>query len=161
MECILPAYCLSQPLLLLLSFSSHQRLRNAAHNLLAVSNLALIGYTVFLNRQVYALYLLGKQLHMQLISWKDYFSPALFMVGLCMTLPSLALFYRIRGSRVYTALMLALLYLTFPPFSWNITGAAMKTAYYACVLCSVYALLWLLKMLPNQSRKQTCILPSS
>jgi hypothetical protein len=47
-----------------------------------------------------------------------------------------------------------LIFWVFPPFSWNVFAIGYKIPAYFCLLCSAYALLWLLNQLPHQSRPQ-------
>ena len=154
LEFIKIAYCVSIPLLLLLSFITIAGLNKHAINLISLTNILLIGYSFYLGWQLLAMYQLARQFSSGQHSMSYTDSGILIRMGLVMLLPLLSLQPRIRANRIFTFALLALLFWVFPPFSWNVYGIGYKIPAYFCLLCSAYALLWLLNQLPHQSRPQ-------
>lgn len=154
LEFIKIAYCISIPLLLLLSFISIAGLNKHAINLISLTNILLIGYSFYLGWQMMAMYQLAKQFSIDRHSMSDENTVILLKVGLVMIMPLLSLHPYIRRNRIFTFALLVLIFWVFPPFSWNMYGIGYKIPAYFCLLCSAYALLWLLNQLPHQSRPQ-------
>jgi len=144
------AYCISVPVLLLLSWFSKSR--HFFMNVLAVSNLLLIGYGVFLIRQLTGWYQLAKQLHIDHARLDAYLSTIdKVRLSLIVLLPLLGFIRIVQKSRAYSIVLLSLVYWNNPVHYWNTYDLFDKIAVYFCLLCSGYALLWLLKKLPYQS----------
>ncbi len=154
LEFIKIAYCVSIPLLLLLSFISIADLNKHAINLISLTNILLIGYSFYLGWQLLAMYQLAKQFSGEHHGLTETNTGLLFRMGLVMLLPLLSLHTRMRRNRIFSFALLVLLFWVFPPFSWNVYGVGYKIPAYFCLLCSAYALLWLLNQLPHQSRPQ-------
>lgn len=151
-EFIKIAYCVSIPLLLLLSFISFAGINKHATNLISLSNILLIVYSFYLGWQLLAMYQLAMKFSTGDHSM-DYTDTGILMrMGLVILLPLLSLHPRIRRNRIFTFALLVLLFWVFPPFSWNVFDIGYKIPVYFCLLCSAYALLWLLNQLPHQSR---------
>ncbi len=122
-------------------------------NVLAVSNLLLIGYAVFLIRQLAGWYQLAKQLHIDHTKLDTNVSTIdKVRLSLIVLLPLLGLIRIVQKSRAYSIVLLSLVYWNNPVNYWNTYDLFNKIAVYFCLLCSGYALLWLLKKLPYQSQ---------
>lgn len=143
------AYCISVPIFLLLSW--FYKSRHFFMNVLAVSNLLLIGYAVFVVRQLSGWYRLAKQLHIDHTNIDAYVGTMdKIRLSLIVLLPFLGLIRIIQRSRIYSIILLSLVYWNNPIHYWNTFDLFNKIAVYFCLLCSGYALLWLLKKLPYQ-----------
>jgi hypothetical protein len=144
------AYCITVPFFLL--FSLFPGYRHFFMNVLVVSNLLLVGYSMFVIRQLYALYQLAKQLGLDTVKvdMSDYVVDTIRLL-LIIVLPFFSLTGRFQKSRFFSILLVFLLYWNNPVFTWNTFDLFSKIPAYFCLLCSGYALLWLLKKLPYQS----------
>jgi hypothetical protein len=149
MEFIQIAYCVTVPVLLLLSWLGSRKY--FFMNVLAVSNLLLIGYSYFLIRQLIGLYQLSKQFHIPHQKTDVLLDLSMLRLFLVVILPILSLVPRINKSHLFSIVLLTLLYWNTPLFSWNSYDLFTKIPMYVCLLCSGYALLWLLNKLPYQS----------
>jgi hypothetical protein len=145
------AYCSGIPVLILLSWISRYGLKKYCINLIAVSNVLLIGYAVYLVRQLFGLYHLAKQLYGDFNHIPYHYIGLMIHLLLIIFLPLLALHGQVRKNRVFTVALLLLLYSAFPVSSWNLYDIPFKILSYLCLLCSAYALAWLLNKLPYQS----------
>lgn len=151
LEFIKTAFCAGIPLLLLLSRFGTTFTCRVSANLLAVFNVLLIGHSIFLSRQLIAVYLLTRTMgdhpgpFLQDNNW------LIIRLGLIVVLPLLTIWRDIRNSPWFSVIMLLLLLWVFPPWTWNLFDLPVKLASFFCLVCSAYALLWLLKRLPNQS----------
>ncbi|NCI47151.1 hypothetical protein [Sediminibacterium soli] len=150
-EFIKIAYCISAPVFLVYSLLPGARWRGIAVNLVAVSNLLLIGNTVFLGRQLYGLYELARVVHIEPSPAvePDYWQS--LRLWLILLLPLLSLVAGIRRNRWFSLLLLVLFYSFYTPYTWNFFDSLSKAIVYACLFCGVYALLWLCNQLPCQS----------
>lgn len=154
LEFIKTAYCVSIPLLLLFSFISFSGLNKYALNLISLSNILLIGYSFYLGWQLLAIYEMAKKMEISHSSTDQPAIGLMIKLALICFLPLLSLHPFIRRNRIYTLALLVLLCWVFPPFSWNVFDISYKIPVYFCLLCSAYALFWLLNQLPHQSRPQ-------
>ena len=148
MEFIKIAYCITVPFLLLLSVIGWKK---NSTNLLAVTNILLIGHSVFLARQLVGMYQLAKSFS---INYHDFLSGQEgFIIRLlaAVLLPLFSLHSFFRKNRVFSFCLVLLMYTLFPLSTWNTYNLAFKILPYLCLLCSAYALLWLLNKLPYQS----------
>jgi len=151
MDFIKIAYGVTIPVFLLLIWIRRQPMKNYAINLLAVSNILLIGNSVFLSRQLIGAYQLAKQFS---INYHHFFSLTdgfVIRLLLLIFLPLLSLISLFRKNQLFSIVLVVLVYWTSPVSSWNTYGLLFKIAGYLCLLCSVYALGWLLNKLPYQS----------
>ncbi len=149
MEFIQIAYCVTVPFFLALSWGT--RKNHFYMNLLAVSNILLIGYSVFVIRQLVGLYQLSKQLQIEHKPADELLDLSSIRLLLVIVLPFLSLLPRINKSHLFSLGITGLLYWNNPVFSWNTFDLFTKIPLYGSLLCSAYALLWLLKKLPYQS----------
>ena len=154
LEFIKIAYCVSIPLLLLLSYSSFLNWQKYAINLISLSNILLIGYSIYLAWQLVAMYQFAKQFSLDQNTETHFDMVILARMALVFLLPFFSLHRAIRRNRIYTLAMVMLLFWVFPPFSWSVFDMGYKIPAYFCLLCSAYALFWLLNQLPHQSRPQ-------
>ncbi|MES2373510.1 MAG: hypothetical protein V4557_13100 [Bacteroidota bacterium] len=148
MEFIKIAYCITVPFLLFLSMVGWKR---NSINVLAVTNVLLIGHSVFLTRQLMGMYQLIKSLS---LDYGDYLSGQQgFIIRLLavILLPLLSLHSFFRKNRFFSLCITVLIVTVFPLSTWNTYGLTFKILPYLCLLCSGYALLWLLNKLPYQS----------
>ena len=151
MEFIKIAYCVSIPVLLLFARLGRPELKKYCINLLAVSNVLLIGHSVFLVRQLIGAYQLAKSFSMD---YKHIFNESeglMTRLLLVIFLPLLSLGKYFRKNQIFSLIVWALLYSTFPVSSWNLYDLLFKIPAYLCLLCACYALFWLLHKLPYQS----------
>lgn len=157
MQFIQVAYCTTVPLLLIALWMIPKPYRKVLLNIVAVSNFLLIGYSLFLIRQLVGLYQLSQQF--QVDARADKFTIDLPAVRLLLViiLPLLFLYKPLRHSWLLTGILLVLLYWNNPVYSWNDYDLFTKIPVYLSLFSSGYALLWLLKQLPHQSRKESCI----
>ncbi len=157
MQFIQVAYCSTIPLLLMALLVIRKPDRKILLNILAVSNFLLIGYSLFLIRQLLGLYRLSQQF--QVNDAANSFTMDLPAVRLLLVivLPFFFLYKPLRKSSLLTVVILVLLYWNNPVYSWNDYDLFTKIPVYLSLFSSGYALLWLLKQLPHQSRKESCI----
>jgi hypothetical protein len=143
------AYCISVPFFLLLSWFSKSR--HFFMNLLAVSNLLLMGYAFFLVKQLAGWYRLARQLPIDHAKLDAYVSTTdKVRLSLIVLLPFLGFIKTVQKNRIYSIALLSLVYWNNPVSYWNTYDLFNKIAVYFCLLCSGYALLWLLNKLPYQ-----------
>lgn len=144
------AYAVTVPVLLTASMFTASRYGRTALNIMAVSNLLLIINSWFLGKQLYGFYELAQSLNLQ--PPKDIepdYRLALDVYGVLL-LPLLSCFRVIRNSRLFTLVLLLLLYDFYKPASWYLYDMSAKVIMYVCLLCIGYATLWLLNHLPHQ-----------
>lgn len=153
LEFIKISYCVSIPLLLLVSWLSYESWKKYSVNLISISNILLIGYSFYLGWQLLAIYRLAKQFSVNHPLMEQPLTGIIGPVWVCL-LPLLSLHSGMRRNRLFTMGMVGLLFSVFPPFSWNVYDIGFKIPAYFCLMCSAYALLWLLNQLPHQSRPQ-------
>jgi hypothetical protein len=151
MEFIQIAYCCTVPFLLLMIVWKN-RYRFFCRNLMAVSLFLLIGHSVFLMRQLSALYQLSKQWQLQASSVSPVAGSTLIRMLLVIVLPFLSLLPGFRKSVVLGVVMLVLLYLNDPPYTWNSFDLFNKIPVYVSLVSATYGLFWLLNLLPYQTR---------
>ena len=150
MEFIKIAYCISFPILLFIILSRQYPWRNYAINLLAISNILLIGNSIFLLRQLMGMYQLGKQFFVINTSQTIELNGMMIRILLVIFLPFLAFHKYFRSNLLFSLLLAVLVYWTFPYFTWNTFDLFFKILGYLCLLCSVYAFCWLFNKLPFQ-----------
>lgn len=148
------AYCCTVPFLLLFSWIGKKKNTFLLINSIAVSNLLVMGYAVFLIRQMIGLYQLGKQLQISPQGPPPPIDIAAMRLLLVMILPFLSLLKPVRNNRLFSLLLLGLLYWNNPVTYWNTYDLFTKIPVYLSAFCAGYALLWLMKQLPYQSRLQ-------
>lgn len=150
LEFIKIAYIITVPLWLLLSIAGTSYWKKKGINLLAVTNLLLIGNSVFVCWQLISLYRFALSLG---IEYKPAGSERGFAIELALMvlLPLLALHGYFRKKIMYSLLMLVVMCRFYPPATWHSYDLVYKIMTYLCLLCAAYALLWLLKKLPYQS----------
>jgi hypothetical protein len=149
MEFIKIAYCVTVPLLLFCAWL--RSWRKWAINTLAVTNLLLIGNSVFLVKQLWGFYRLaqyfpappGTDLNPDIVASIHLLSVIL--------LPFFSLIARLRRNQWFSLLVFLVLYKFYPLSTWNFFDLATKIPQYFCLLCASYALLWLFNRLPYQS----------
>lgn len=151
LEFIKVAYCVTVPVLLLLTLISNEQYKKYCTNLLVVSNLLLIGYSVYLIRQLLGLYQLGQQFGYGKGYLPETNIYSMIRLLLIIFLPFFLLHKQLGKNKLVTLFLVVLLYNVFPVFSWNTFGLPFKITGYFCLLCSAYGLLWLLNKLPYQS----------
>lgn len=157
MQFIQVAYCTTVPFLLMALWVTRKSDKKIFLNILAVSNLLLIGYSLFLVRQLVGLYQLSQQFQVNDTAGKFTMDLPAVRLLLVIILPIFFLYKPLRHSWLLTVLILVLLYWNNPVYSWNDYALFTKIAVYLSLFSSGYALLWLLKQLPHQSRKESCI----
>lgn len=157
MQFIQVAYCTTVPLLLITQWVTRKPYRNLLLNILAVSNFLLIGYSLFQIRQLVGLYQLSQQFQVNDTARRFTMDLPAVRLMLVIILPVLFLYKPLRHSRPLTWIILILLYWNNPLYSWNDYDLFTKIPVYLSLFSSGYALLWLLKQLPHQSRKESCI----
>ena len=152
MDFIKVAYCVTIPILLLLAWLSRSPWKKYSINLLAVSNLLLIGNSVFLVRQLIGAYQLARQFS---IDYKNLFGSVdgsfISRFIMIIFLPLLFVNKNFRKNQLFSLILSALVYSVYPVSSWNTYDLLFKIPAYLCLLCAGYALLWLLNKLPYQS----------
>lgn len=157
MQFIQVAYCTTVPLLLITQWVTPKPYSNLLRNILAVSNFLLIGYSLFLIRQLVGLYQLSQQFQVNDTAGRFTMDLPAVRLMFVIILPVLFLYKPLRHSRPLTWVILILLYWNNPLYSWNDYDLFTKIPVYLSLFSSGYALLWLLKQLPHQSRKESCI----
>lgn len=148
MEFIKIAYCITVPFLLVLSVIGWKQ---NSINLLAVTNILLIGHSVFLTRQLIGMYQLMKSFSIEYYDFLSGQQGLIIRMMAVILLPLFSLHSFFRKNRVFSLGLVILLYIIFPLSTWNTYDLAFKILPYLCLLCSAYALLWLLNKLPYQS----------
>lgn len=151
MEFIKIAYCVTVPLLLSYAWFSRGSNKDRAINLLAVTNLLLIGNTVFMTRQFWGFYQLSLYLPAPPpVSFQPNIVSTVQLL-LVFLLPLFSLIRNFRKSSWFSLLVWAAVYSFFPYSTWNFYDLETKIMMYLCMVCVVYALLWLCNRLPYQS----------
>jgi hypothetical protein len=145
------AYCITIPVLVLLAWLPNSGRKKISINLITVTNLLLIAHSVFLVKQLAGAYQLAKTYS---IDYKQFLGGTnlAIRIGLIIFLPVFSLAPVFRRNQLFSILLVGLLYSVYPFSSWNNYDLVFKIAGYLCLLCSGYALLWLLNKLPYQSR---------
>lgn len=151
MEFIKIAYCVTIPFLLFFASLGKSESKKFSINLLAVSNVLLIGHSVFLVRQLIGAYQLAKSLSIDYRYHFDESNGLLIRILMVIFCPLLSLNKYFRENQLFSLVLLALLYSLFPFSSWNTYGLLFRIPAYLCLLCAGYALFWLLNKLPYQS----------
>lgn len=157
MQFIQVAYCTTVPLLLMVLWVTRRSDKKVLLNILAVSNFLLIGYSLFLIRQLVGLYQLSQQFQVNDRVGRVTIDLPVVRLLLVILLPIFFLYKPLRHNRLLTLVTLVLLYWNNPVYSWNDYDLFTKIPVYLSLFSSGYALLWLLKQLPHQSRKESCI----
>ncbi|MDE3252632.1 MAG: hypothetical protein KGO92_07475 [Bacteroidota bacterium] len=145
------AYICTLPLLLALQ-RIHSNRADTYHRLIAVSNLLLIGYSVFLIRQLIGLYQLSSLFPS--LQGKNQEDPgfALIRLSVVMVLPFFALLKKVRENLLFSLLMIVLLYWHSPFQYWNLYLLWIKIPAYLSLFSTAYALLWLFHKMPDSTR---------
>ncbi len=160
MDFIDTAYAFFAPVVLLCCLFFKNNNKIIAINLLAVTNILLILYSVFVARQLYALYVFGERFstanpaYNMSVGWFE------MRLILLLFLPMFFLSKKLSANIFLTLTMLLLLWWSptqqiivdqkfsvHPFYSW--IDWLFKILNYICLLISGYALLWLLKKLPK------------
>jgi hypothetical protein len=150
MEFIKIAYCVTVPLLLCYCWL-YRGNNKWAINLLAVTNLLLIGNSIFLLRQLWGFYQLSKVIPSTTVMDFQPDIVALVHLLLVMVLPFFFLNRKLRKNHWFSLSVLVVLYAFYPFYTWNGYDLSTKIPVYFCLLCITYALLWLCNQLPYQS----------
>lgn len=153
MEFIQIAYCCTMPFLLLMVLWAN-RYRFFLRNLIAVSVFLLIGHSIFLMRQLAALYQMSKQWQLDEPAVNPVSDSTLIRLLLIIVLPFLSLLPRFRSSVVPGLVLLVLLYFNYPLHTWNLFRLFNKIPVYLSLVSATYGLFWLLNFLPYQTRNQ-------
>lgn len=153
MEFIQVAYCVTVPILLALILFTKDNVRGYSRNLLAVSNLLLIGHSIFLIRQLLGFYYLVIQ-YAELPASSAPMNADGYRLLALMVLPFFSLLGPVRRNLLFSLVMLVLLYWHHPYFTWNTFDLWRKVPYYISLQCTVYALFWLIRKLPFQSKQR-------
>lgn len=153
MEFIQIAYCCTMPFLLLMVLWAN-RYRFFLRNLIAVSVFLLIGHSIFLMRQLAALYQMSKQWQLHEPAVNPVSDSTLIRLLLIIVLPFLSLLPRFRSSVVPGLVLLVLLYFNYPLHTWNLFGLFNKIPVYLSLVSATYGLFWLINFLPYQTRNQ-------
>ena len=146
------AYCVTIPVMVLLARLSDAGRKKIIINIIAVSNLLLIAHSVFLLKQMAGAYQLAKTYSINYRQFLGGTSLAI-CIGLIIFLPVLSLSPAFRRNQLFSIFLVGLLYSVYPYSSWNNYDLVFKIAAYLCLMCSGYALLWLVNKLPYQSRE--------
>lgn len=152
MEFIQVAYCVTVPLLLLLFWFGKKPNNGLCKNAIAVSNLLLIGYSIFLIRQMMGFYYLAKEFGALPPVTDQKIDLASIRLLALMVLPFFSVIGPVRRNVFFSLILLVLLYQNAPVHTWNCFDLSLKIPFYISLFCFVYALLWLLKKLPFQSK---------
>lgn len=152
------AFAVTAPLLLLLSWWKKFRYHTYAKALLAASCLIMIAYSVFLVNQLITMAQLAQELIKQSGMKMEAippFEPDAFFYRLMsmIILPWLFLIRKCRNTPWLAIVLLVVIY-TGGTGSWNHYDLLFKVLQYLCLLCAVYALLWLLRELPFQRKNK-------
>lgn len=145
------AYVCTLPLLIGLLFIDSKR-ANVYHRLIAVSNLLLIGYSVFLIRQLIGLYQLSSLfplVHSKGLENMDFSMIRLFAV---MVVPIFTVIRKVRENLFFPIFMVVLLFWNSPLPTWNIYLLWIKIPAYISLFSTAYALLWLFHKMPDSIR---------
>lgn len=130
-------------------------------NTIAVANISLIFYSIFIARQLYALYYISKSLPFSNNSNQFNFGWFQLRLGLLILLPIAFLFRKLSANLLITCSILVLLWWDKIQFLYKSGDTSVYGFYsgmdllfkilnYTCLLIAGYALLWLLKRLPYQ-----------
>ncbi len=151
MEFIKIAYLVSVPVWVLFSLLGSGAWKKSSINLLAVTNLLLIGHSVFFSRQLFAIYRITSSFFSK--QRPEYNGDATVVIHalLVVALPLLFLHPALRRNRLFTLAVWFVLYGFFPLSTWNTYDLILKIPAYLCLLCAAYALFWLWNKLPYQS----------
>lgn len=148
------AYSVSVPFILLMCFFGSKENRKFYINLLTISNILLIGYSIFLIRQLIGLYQLSKYLNIDTSTISRQIGANSIGVMLLMFLPFFSLISFLQKSRYFSLLLLFLLFWINPFFTWSSAEIFFNVLTYFCLFITGYSFLWLLNKLPNQSLEE-------
>lgn len=148
------AYSVTVPFILLLTFFGTKGIRLISINLISVSNILLIGYSIYLIRQLVGFYQLSRQLNMNEIGLAKNLESSSIGLLLLILLPFFSLIKLIQKSNYFSMLLLFLLYWNVPFFVWIKFGILFNFLIYFSLFISAYSLLWLFNKLPNQFIKE-------
>lgn len=151
MEFIKIGYCISIPILLMFILFNKSKWNRYAVNVLAVSNILLIGNSFFLIWQMMSLYLLGKQFNYSNTSHFSLLSIPFIRLLLIIIIPFVSFFPSCRKNIWVSITFVLLIYWNFPFSTWNTYDLLFKIPGYLCLLFSMYALAWLQNKLPFQT----------
>lgn len=164
MDFIDTAYSFFTPFLLIGCLLLKNNYKKYAVNVMAVVNISLIFYSVFIARQLYSLYFFTKDFNLANRSFQVNMGWFELRLGLLMLLPFIFLFKKLSAGFFLTAIILVLLWwnkvqelfinrtFSVNPFYTQVDWL-FKILNYICLLVAGYALLWLLKRLPHQQAK--------
>lgn len=152
------AFAVTAPFLILLSWWQQFRYHKYAKALLSATCLITIVYAVFLIQQLVKMAQLAqeliKQSGMKMDDLPSFEPDAFFYRLMCMMiLPWLFLIRKCRNTP-WLAIILLLVIYAGGTGSWNQYDLGFKVLQYLCLLCAVYALLWLLRELPFQKKQR-------
>lgn len=150
------AFAVTAPFLILFSWWKQFRYHKFAKAILSATCLITIVYAVFLVQQLIDMAQLAQELIKQSgIKIEDLppVEPDAFFYRLMsmIILPWLFLIRKCRNTPWLAILLLAVIY-SGGTGSWNDYNLLFKVLHYLCLLCAVYALLWLLRELPFQKK---------
>lgn len=150
------AFAVTAPILILLSWWKQFRYHRYAKSVLSATCLITIAYAVYLVQQLVKMAQLAQELIKQSGMKMDNLPPfepdAFFYRLMCMIiLPWLFLIRKCRNTPWLAIILLSVIY-TGGTGSWNQYDLVFKVLQYLCLLCAVYALLWLLRELPFQKK---------
>ena len=117
MQFIQVAYCTTVPLLLIALWMIPKPYRKVLLNIVAVSNFLLIGYSLFLIRQLVGLYQLSQQFQINATADRFTIDLPVIRLWLVMILPFLFLYRPLRHNWLLTGILLVLLYWNNPVYS--------------------------------------------
>jgi hypothetical protein len=161
MEFIDIAYSYLTPLLLLGILVLKKSTRKYIFNTIAFVNIALIFYSIFIARQLYALYYISKSLPFSNNRYHFNIGWLQLRLGLLMLLPVVFLFRKLSANLLITCSILVLLWWDKIQFLYKSGDTSVYGFYsgidllfkilnYTCLLIAGYALLWLFNRLPYQ-----------
>lgn len=150
------AFAITAPFLILFSWWRQFRYRTYAKALLSASCLIMIIYAVYLLQQLVRMAQLAqewiKQAGIKMTELPPFEPDAFFyrLMGMII-LPWLFLIRKCRNTPWLAMILLGMIY-SGGTGSWNDFDLLFKVLNYLCLLCAVYALLWLLQELPFQRK---------
>jgi hypothetical protein len=139
------------PVLIGLRFTDTKRVR-VYQQLIVVSNLLLIGYSIFLIRQLIGLYQLSSLLPLEHRSGLENIDLSMIRLCVIIVLPFFTILQKVRENLVFSVFMVVMLYWQSPLQNWNLDMLWIKIPAYISLFSTAYALLWLFHKMPDSIR---------
>lgn len=145
------AYSCILPFLIGLRFTDPKRI-HLYQQLIVVSNILLMGYSIFVIRQLIGLYQLSSLFPGVHGNGMDRIDISMIRMSVVIVLPFFTVIKKVRENLVFSISMYVLLYGYSPLQNWNLDQLWFKIPAYISLFSTAYALLWLFHKMPDSIR---------